>query len=63
MVGRSKLVIFMGQILNSIAVFSSRKNLGSGTVTHFVVIRQLMSNRRLIRLKRFISYETVKLYN
>jgi len=62
-VGRSKLVIFMGQILNSSAVFSSRKSLGFGIVTHFVVIGQLIYNSRLIRLKRFISYETVKLYN
>ena len=43
--------------------FSSRKSLGFGIIVHFVIIKQLISNHRLIRLKRFISYESVILCN
>ena len=41
------------------AVFSSQKDLDFGIVVYFVVIWQLISNHKLIRLKRFILYEIV----
>ena len=40
----SEVVLLDKRAKNYKAVFSSRKSLGFGTVTHFVVIRQLMSN-------------------
>ena len=40
----SEVVLLDKRAKNYKVVFSSRKSLGFGTVTHFVVIRQLMSN-------------------
>jgi len=45
------------------ALFSSRIFFEFSTVAYFIVIWQLMSNYRLIRLKRFFSSFTVKLCN
>ena len=38
-------------------VFSSRESLNFGIIAHFIVIWQLISNYRLIKIKIFISYK------